>query len=91
MIFTGIIVFLSLIVMYFWFPWRTRLKMNGSPLCVEVPFGILAYALHFGTFSGMMAAATAVVLARAFMVLMRTLVGHIKRGRYVPGVMTIEH
>lgn len=56
---TGSLVFLSLIVMVWRLPRKAMLWLFGHPLWLELPFSVAAYALHYGTFSGMMAAATA--------------------------------
>ena len=82
---SGTVVFLSLIVMCFWMPKRTLLWFFGHPVWLELPFGLMAYALHYGTFSGMMAAATACVFVAAFTKGGRYFVGSIKNGAYEPG------
>jgi hypothetical protein len=87
---TGFIVFLSLIVLIWRLPRRTMLRLFGTPWLLEVPFGIAAYMLHYGTFSGMMAAAVAAILCFGFVQAGRNLVGYIKRGVYHPGTFTLE-
>ncbi len=82
---TGSLVFLSLVVGIFWLPKRTVLWLFGHPVMLELPFGILAYMLHYGTFSGMMAAAVAAVLCAAFTRGGRVVVGYIKSDTYYPG------
>ncbi len=82
---TGTIVFLSLIVIFWRLPKTSRLWLLGHPLWLEIPFGLAAYVLHYGTFSGMMAAATAVCICFAFTQIMRKLVGYIADGRRVMG------
>lgn len=82
---TGTIVFFSLIVLFWRLPMRTRLWLFGHPSWLEVPFAILAYALHWGTFSGMMAAATAGCMCFAFVQLGRQAIGYIMENKYYPG------
>lgn len=83
---TGTIVFLSLIVLMWRLPRKTKLWFFGHPAWLEIPFGILAYLLHYGTFSGMMAAATAACMCFAFMHLCKLLFGYIDKGRYHRGM-----
>jgi hypothetical protein len=87
---TGVIVFLSLLVLVWRLPRRTMLKLFGTPWLLELPFGVLAYVLHYGTFSGMMAAAVAAILCFGFVQAARSLVGYIKGGTYYPGTFTLE-
>lgn len=82
---TGTIVFFSLIVLFWRLSPRTRLWILGHPLWLEVPFGLAAYVLHYGTFSGMMSAATAVAMCYAYVQLMRWAVGYLRDGAYHPG------
>ena len=63
---TGTLVFLSLLVIIWRLPMKTRLWLFGHPAWLEIPFGIAAYVLHYGTFSGMMAAATAAIMCFGF-------------------------
>jgi hypothetical protein len=87
---TGTLVFLSLAVLVWRLPRRTMLWLFGHPVYLELPFGFVAYALHYGTFSGMMAAATAAIMCFAFVQLGRSLVGYIDKGQYKPGMMELK-
>ena len=88
MIETGFIVFLSLMVMVFRLKRTKVLWLFGHPLWLELPMGFLAYALHFGTFSGMMAAAVAVIMVYVFTQCGRWALGYIKDGKYYKGFFT---
>ena len=83
---TGTIVFLSLIVLMWRLPRRTKLWLFGHPAWLEIPFGLAAYVLHYGTFSGMMAAATAACMCFVFVQGMRKMVGYTDGNVYHPGV-----
>jgi len=76
MIATGFIVFLSLIVMIWRLPKKQVKWLLGHPLYLELPFGVAAYVLHWGTFSGMMAAAVAAICVFFFTQVARILVGY---------------
>lgn len=85
---TGTIVFLSLIIMVWRMPRRAQLWIFGHPLWLELPLAVLAYALHYGTFSGMMAAATACCICFVFITVMKKIVGYIgAKGKYYPGLI----
>lgn len=84
---TGTIVFLSLLVLVWRMPKRMKLWLFGHPIWLELPFGIVAYMLHYGTFSGMMAAATAACMVFVFVQIGRWFVGYIDEGIYHRGVV----
>ncbi len=87
---SGVIVFLSLIVLFWRLPMKARLWCLGHPAALEVPFGLLAYMLHYGTFSGMMAAAVAAICAFGFCELGRKLIGYTANGVYTPGFWNVN-
>jgi len=90
MIETGFLVFLSLVVMLFWLNTITILRFFGRPWTLELPFGILAYILHYGTFSGMMAAAVAIAMCAIFVRAGRFLVGYVLANVYHPGIIILK-
>ena len=90
MIETGTIVFLSLIVLVWRLPRRMMLWLFGHAMWLELPFSVVAYTLHFGTFSGMMASATAACMCFAFVQIARVAVGYIENGTYYPGFFILE-
>ena len=87
---TGAIVFLSLTVLLWRLPRKAMLWLFGHPLWLEGPFSFVAYALHYGTFSGMMAAATAACMCFCFVQAGRALFGYIAKGAYRPGYITLS-
>lgn len=87
MIETGFIVFLSLAVLAWRLPRKAKLWLLGHPLWLEVPFGIAAYMLHYGTFSGMMAAAVAVIMIFMCVQFGKWLIGYTLNGRYHKGII----
>jgi len=90
MIETGTIVFLSLAVLVWRLPRRALLWFFGHPAWLEIPFSVAAYVLHWGTFSGMLAAATAGCLCFCFVQSGRWLVGYVRKGHYTPGFLTLS-
>jgi hypothetical protein len=90
MIETGGIVFLSLAVLMWRMPRKTMLWFFGHPAWLEVPVQRRSLLLHYGTFSGMISAATAACLCFCFVQMGRWLVGYITAGKYVPGYLTLD-
>lgn len=82
---SGFIVFLGLVFMFIKLPPRISLKLLGSPLILDLSASILMLLVHWGTFSGVMAAATAGLLTSGFTTAARFAVGYIDKGKYYPG------
>lgn len=81
---SGVIVALGLIFTFFKLSWRTRLLMLGMPLAMDVGTFVLLNILHWGTFSGMMVAATGALVCSGLISLGRKVFGYIeadKQGR----------
>jgi len=90
MIETGGIVFLSLAVLMWRMPRKTMLWFFGHPAWLEIPFSAAVYLLHYGTFSGMISAATAACMCFCFVQAGRWLVGYTTAGKYVPGYLSLD-
>lgn len=82
---SGIIIFLGFLLLFVKLPKRTILIALGYPLAVDLGASILAYVLHLGTFSGMLAAAVAGLMVSAMTSVARWSVGWIDKGIYHPG------
>jgi hypothetical protein len=84
---SGIIIFAGLLLLAIKLPLRTNLKLLGRPLAVDLTASVVAYILHYGTFSGIMAAAVAGLMTSGFTAFARKAIGHIepKTGTYIPG------
>jgi hypothetical protein len=54
---SGVIIFFGMLLLGIKLPRRTSLKLLGRPLALDLGVSVLAYILHYGTFSGIMAAA----------------------------------
>jgi hypothetical protein len=76
---SGVIVALGLIFTFFKLSWRTRLVMLGMPLAMDVGVFVLLNILHWGTFSGMMVAATGALVCSGLISLGRKMFGYIER------------
>ena len=63
---SGVIIFLGLLMLAFKLPIKTSLKLLGRPLALDAGVSILAFLMHYGTFSGVMAAAVAGLMTSGF-------------------------
>ncbi len=89
---SGAIIFFGLLMLAIKLPLRTSLVLLGYPLAVDLCASILAYILHMGTFSGIMAAAVAGLMTSGFTSVARYTVGFISKGKYYPGkIWCISH
>lgn len=87
---SGIIIFVGLLLLFIKLKRITMLKLLGAPLLLDIVVSVAAYILHWGTFSGVMAAAVAGLMCSGFTMCGRWLVGYIKKGVYYPGVFTLK-
>ena len=82
---SGIIIFLGMLLLGIKLPKKTSLKLLGHPLALDLGVSVLAYVLHFGTFSGIMAAAVAGLMCSGFTSVARYAFGYIEGKRYHKG------
>jgi hypothetical protein len=87
---SGIIIFAGLLLLFVKLPRKISLWLLGHPLGLDLSVSVLAYALHFGTFTGVMAAAVAGLMCSGFTALGRKAFGYVHRGVYYPGVVKME-
>lgn len=87
---SGVIVALGLILLFFKLSWRARLRMLGAPLAMDLGVFVLLNWLHWGTFSGMMVAATGALVCSALISIGRKVYGYIAGGLYFPGAINVH-
>ena len=76
---SGTIIFVGLLLLFAKLPHLWRLRLLGRPLTLDVAVSLLAYAIHWGTFSGVMAAAVAGLMCSGFTMVGRWAIGYIDR------------
>lgn len=86
---SGVIVALGLILLFFKLSWRARLIMLGYPLAMDLAVFVVLNFLHWGTFSGMMVAATGALVCSALISIGRKTFGYIHKRVYFPGVFNV--
>jgi hypothetical protein len=67
----------------------TSLRLLGYPLAVDLGVSVVVLVIHWGTFSGVMAAAFAGLLTSVSTSIARKLVGYISKGTYYPGIFRV--
>lgn len=87
---SGIIIFVGLMLMFIKLPRRTALWLLGRPLTVDVTASICAYILHWGTFTGVMAAAVAGLMCSGFTTIGRYVFGYIDDGKLHKGIIDVD-
>lgn len=87
----GVIIFLGLLLLMIKLPRKVVLRGFGYPLVCDLGVSIIAYALHWGTFSGVMSAAVAGLMSSAMISIGRWAVGYTyyldRRIQYIPGAL----
>lgn len=73
---SGIIVFLGLLLLFLKLSWQWRLRLLGKPLGLDLTVAVVAYFLHWGTFTGVMAAAVAGLMCSGATSIGRKIVGY---------------
>jgi hypothetical protein len=87
---SGVIIFLGLLLIFVKLPRSWALRILAYPLALDVIVSVVAYALHWGTFSGVMAAAVAGLMCSGFTTVGRHLFGWIDGDGYHRGVFPVS-
>lgn len=82
---SGVIIFLGMLLLGLKLKARTSLTLLGRPLLLDFSISLLAFLMHYGTFSGVMAAAVAGLMCSGFTTCARYAFGYIVNGKYTPG------
>lgn len=86
----GFIIFVGMAFIFIKLPRRRALWLLGHHMWLDVSVTVLAFLMHFGTFSGVMSAAVAGLMCSIFTTSARWLFGYIKAGHYQPGIFHVE-
>jgi hypothetical protein len=87
---SGIIIFIGLVFIFIKIPKRVALTLLAWPLALDLVVSVVAYILHWGTFTGVMAAAVAGLMCSGFTMVARYAVGYISAGVYHPGIWKLN-
>lgn len=87
---TGLAIFLGLVLIFIKLPRRTMLRWLRYDAVLDVAVTLLVLVIHFGTFSGVMAATFAGLLTSVGTSLAKRLFGYIKGTDYYPGLIRLS-
>ena len=90
MLATGFMIFLSVVLILAKLPRRLMLKALHHDVALDLAVSILVLVIHWGTFSGVMAATVAGLLTSLMTSGAKRLFGSISGNRYVPGVLNLK-
>ena len=90
MLITGLTVFLGIALILAKLPRRLMLKALGRPLAIDLAVTLITLMVHWGTFSGVLAASVAGVLTSLATSGARRLFGFIHNGVYFPGILHVS-
>lgn len=82
---SGVIIFLGMLLLGLKLKAKTSLTLLGYPLALDFGVSAIAFIMHYGTFSGVMAAAVAGLMCSGFTSVARYAFGYIRAGEYTPG------
>lgn len=88
---SGIVVALGLVMWFFKCSWKNRIRLLSYPLTIDITVFAALTAIHWGTFSGVMAATIGALMCSILLTLGRKAFGHMDGKKYVPGMWNISH
>lgn len=88
---SGIIVAMGLVLWFSKMSWKGRMRILSSPLACDIGVFILLLAIHWGTYTGIMAATAGSVMVSLLISLGRRLWGYVKAGKYYRGFWDVSH
>lgn len=87
---SGLVVCLGMMVWFAKCGWRMRLRLLSFPLFVDLIVFLFLTIIHWGTFSGVMAATAGALMVSLLLSLGRKMFGHMRNGDYVRGWLDVS-
>ena len=87
---TGLAIFLGLVVIFIKLPRRTMLRWLRYDILLDLAVTLIVLVVHFGTFSGVMAATFAGLLTSVGTSLAKRVFGYIQGDQYFPGLIRLS-
>jgi NhaP-type Na+/H+ or K+/H+ antiporter len=87
---TGFIIFLGLVLLLIKLPRRLALRMLHHDLILDCAVTLIVLFIHFGTFSGVMAATVAGLMTSLFTTAVKRAFGSMKGDKYTPGCFNLH-
>lgn len=86
----GFAVGLGLLVIMFKAPWRYRMMLLSNPVKADLVVFTVLTALHWGTFSGVMAATIGALMVSIILSVGRKVYGYKINGKYQRGMLDVS-
>lgn len=90
MIETGLAIFLGLVFLFIKLKRRTMLRLLRYDMAIDIAVTVLTLAIHWGTFSGVMAATFAGLLCSLGTTAAKKMFGYIQGDLYHPGFIRLS-
>jgi len=90
MLATGLTVFLSVLLILVKLPRRWMLRALKHDLAIDLAVTVVVFAVHWGSFSGVMAATVAGLLTSVATSALKRLFGYIDGNAYFPGLFHVR-
>jgi hypothetical protein len=90
MLTTGFTIFLGVTLILAKLPRRTMLRVLKHDLLLDVAVSLITLLIHWGTFSGVMAATVAGLLTSVATSALKKLVGFVDGDKYWPGRLRLD-
>ena len=90
MLTTGVTIFLGIALILIKLPRRMMLRALHHDIAIDLMVSVLVLMIHFGTFSGVMAATVAGLLTSLATSGLKRLIGSIHRNVYYPGLLNLK-
>ena len=90
MFMSGFVLVLSMVFLFIKLPRRMMFWLLGHALALDIFVTMLMTVIHWGTFTGLMAAAFAGLLCSIATTTARKLFGYTEGKRFVPGIFTVK-
>lgn len=90
MFMSGFVLIISLTLIFWKIPRRKALWLLGKPLMLDIMVMVTMTIVHWGTFTGLMAAAFAGLMCSLFTTAGRWAFGYIEGGKHIPGKFVVK-
>lgn len=87
---SGLIIFCGCCFIFIKLPPRIQLRILGYPVLLDLFISGLTLFLHWGTFTGVMAASFAGLLTSLASSVARRFIGYIRQNKYYPGLFRLK-
>lgn len=87
---TGFVIFLSIILVLAKLPRLWMLRALRFDIAIDLAVSVIVLAIHWGSFSGVIAATFAGLLTSVATSTAKRAFGHVRKGQYFPGWFTLR-